>query len=45
MIVSNPNIGYATLAVLVGISFIVNGMGMFGLGWNMHALRRAATSP
>ena len=36
VIVSDPNIGYATLAVLVGISFIVNGMGMFGLGWNMH---------
>jgi uncharacterized membrane protein HdeD (DUF308 family) len=45
VIVSNPNIGYATLAVLVGIAFIVNGMGMFGLGWNMHALRRAATAP
>ncbi len=43
VIVSNPNIGYATLAVLVGIAFILNGMGMFGLGWNMHALRRAAT--
>ena len=45
VIVSNPNIGYATLAVLVGIAFIVNGMGMFGLGWNMHALRRATAAP
>ena len=42
VIVSDPSIGYTTLAVLVGIAFIVNGMGMFGLGWNMHALRRAA---
>ena len=45
VIVSNPNIGYATLAVLVGIAFIVNGMGMLGLGWNMHAVRRAAAAP
>ena len=45
VIVSNPNIGYATLAVLVGIAFIINGMGMFGLGWNMHAVRRAAAAP
>jgi uncharacterized membrane protein HdeD (DUF308 family) len=42
VIVSDPHIGFATLALLVGIAFIVNGMGMFGLGWNMHALRRAA---
>jgi uncharacterized membrane protein HdeD (DUF308 family) len=40
VIVSDPNIGYATLAVLAGIAFIVNGMGMFGLGWTMHAARR-----
>jgi uncharacterized membrane protein HdeD (DUF308 family) len=42
VIVSNPNIGYATLAVLVGISFIVNGVGMSALGWTMHSLRREA---
>lgn len=42
VIVANPNIGYATLAVLVGISFIVNGIGMSALGWSLHALRRAA---
>ena len=42
VIVSNPNIGYATLAVLVGLSFIVNGIGMSALGWNLHGLRRAA---
>ena len=45
VIVSNPDIGYATLAVLVGISFIVNGMGMFGLGWSMHALRGVDSAP
>ena len=41
VIVSNPNIGYATLALLVGISFIINGIGMSALGWNLHGLRRA----
>ena len=45
VIVSDPNIGFTTLALLVGIAFIVNGMGMFGLGWSMHALRRAAEAP
>jgi uncharacterized membrane protein HdeD (DUF308 family) len=45
VIVSNPDIGYATLAVLVGISFIFNGIGMFGLGWSLHTIRRAATAP
>lgn len=43
VIVSNPNIGYATLALLVGISFIINGTGMSALGWNLHGLRRAAS--
>jgi len=42
VIVSNPNIGYATLAVLVGISFIFNGIGMSALGWSLHGLRREA---
>lgn len=45
VIVSNPNIGYATLAVLVGIAFIVNGVGISAVGWNMHTLRRAASAP
>ena len=37
VIVSDPNIGFATLALLVGIAFILNGMGMFALGWSLHA--------
>jgi uncharacterized membrane protein HdeD (DUF308 family) len=45
VIVSNPNIGFATLALLVGIGFILNGMGMFAVGWSMHALRGAAEAP
>ena len=44
VIVSNPHIGYATLAILVGISFIVNGAGMLALGWAMRAVRGQATT-
>lgn len=32
----HPNIGYATLAILVGIGFILNGIGMTALGWGMQ---------
>jgi uncharacterized membrane protein HdeD (DUF308 family) len=42
VIVSDPNIGYATLAILVGIAFIFNGAGMLGLGWAMHSVRAEA---
>jgi uncharacterized membrane protein HdeD (DUF308 family) len=45
VIVSSPPIGFATLALLVGISFIVYGVATFALGWMMHALRRDAQSP
>lgn len=43
-IVANPSIGFATLAVLVGIAFILNGCGMATLGWGMHAVRREAVA-
>jgi uncharacterized membrane protein HdeD (DUF308 family) len=39
-IIVDPSIGYTTLAVLVGIAFILNGLGMTALGWSMHAIRR-----
>jgi len=42
VIVSSPNIGYTTLAILVGIAFIVNGVGMVALGWAMESARSAA---
>ena len=45
VIVSDPNIGFATLALLTGIAFIVNGLGMFALGWSMHTLRRETAGP
>jgi uncharacterized membrane protein HdeD (DUF308 family) len=39
VIVANPNIGYATLAILVGIAFILNGFATAMLGWAMHEVR------
>jgi uncharacterized membrane protein HdeD (DUF308 family) len=45
VIVSSPPIGFATLALLVGISFIANGIATFALGWVMHSLRHDAAGP
>jgi uncharacterized membrane protein HdeD (DUF308 family) len=39
VIVSVPSLGFATLALLVGIAFIFNGASMLALGWAMRALR------
>ena len=38
-------IGFATLAILAGIGFIVNGVGLVVLGWGLRGLRREASSP
>ena len=43
VIVSSPNIGYATLAVLVGLGFIFNGIALVVLGWSMFRVRRDPT--
>jgi uncharacterized membrane protein HdeD (DUF308 family) len=45
VIVSDPNIGFATLALLVGIAFIVNGASMLALGWVMHLARGVEARP
>ena len=45
VIVANPNIGYTTLAILVGIAFIINGIGLGALGWGLHEARREASRP
>ena len=45
VIVANPDIGYATLAILVGIAFIINGIGLGALGWGLHEVRREASRP
>lgn len=39
VIVANPSIGYTTLAVLVGIAFILNGLAMAALGWGLHEVK------
>jgi uncharacterized membrane protein HdeD (DUF308 family) len=40
VIVANPTIGYTTLAVLVGIAFVLNGIAMAAVGWGMQELRK-----
>ena len=45
VIVSTPPIGFATLALLTGIAFIVNGVAIFALGWMMHTIRHEAEGP
>jgi uncharacterized membrane protein HdeD (DUF308 family) len=43
VIVANPNIGFATLALLVGLGFILNGIVMAVLGWGLHEARRGTS--
>jgi uncharacterized membrane protein HdeD (DUF308 family) len=45
VIVANPDIGFATLALLVGIGFIINGVGLGALGWALAGARREASRP
>ena len=45
VIVADPNIGYATLAVLVGLAFILNGLGMIAAGILLRALHTHPPSP
>jgi uncharacterized membrane protein HdeD (DUF308 family) len=45
VIVSSPGIGVATLAVLVGISFIMRGIAMCALAWMLHGAKRALDAP
>jgi uncharacterized membrane protein HdeD (DUF308 family) len=40
VIVANPHIGFATLAILVGIGFILNGIVMVILGWGIRDVRK-----
>jgi uncharacterized membrane protein HdeD (DUF308 family) len=45
VIVVVPNIGFATLALLVGIAFILNGIGMLALARALHTLGRSEAKP
>jgi uncharacterized membrane protein HdeD (DUF308 family) len=42
VIVSSPGIGVATLALLVGISLLARGVGLFMVGWLLHNLTHEA---
>lgn len=42
VIVAVPGIGYVTLAILVGIGFILNGVGVAALGWGLREVREEA---
>ncbi len=44
VIVSSPHIGYATLALIAGICFILYGLGMVAVGWAMHQIRHDAST-
>ena len=45
VIVANPDIGFSTLALLVCIGFIINGVGLAALGWALAGARREASRP
>ena len=45
VIVSSPDIGVATLAILVGISFIVRGVGICMLAWTLRAAKHTLEVP
>jgi uncharacterized membrane protein HdeD (DUF308 family) len=42
VLVASPHIGLATLALLLGIAFILNGIALIGLGTVIRALHRSA---
>jgi uncharacterized membrane protein HdeD (DUF308 family) len=42
VIVADPSIGYTTLAILVGIAFIFNGLATAALGWGLHGVKEDA---
>jgi uncharacterized membrane protein HdeD (DUF308 family) len=42
VIAASPDIGFATLALITGIAFILNGIGLFALGWVIRGAEHAA---
>ena len=45
VLVASPHIGFATLALLIGISFVVNGIALLAFGTVMRGVRRAVALP
>jgi uncharacterized membrane protein HdeD (DUF308 family) len=39
VIVATPGVGYATLALIVGIAFIINGLALVVFGWGMRRVK------
>lgn len=39
VVVADPHIGYATLALITGIGFICHGLAMVAVGWALHHVR------
>jgi uncharacterized membrane protein HdeD (DUF308 family) len=42
IIVSSPHIGYGTLAIIVGISLLLQGIGMVALAWSLRSAHEDA---
>jgi uncharacterized membrane protein HdeD (DUF308 family) len=45
IILSDAHIAYATLALLIGLSFIARGAVLFAFGWALHAIRHGEAPP
>jgi uncharacterized membrane protein HdeD (DUF308 family) len=45
IILGDPQIGYATLALLIGLGFIARGAMIFAFGWALHEARRSEAPP
>jgi uncharacterized membrane protein HdeD (DUF308 family) len=45
VIVASPDIGFATLALLVGVGFMLNGIALGALGWGLAEARRESVRP
>jgi uncharacterized membrane protein HdeD (DUF308 family) len=45
VIVSSPGIGVTTLAILVGIAFILRGIGLCAAAWVLRAVKHEVASP
>jgi uncharacterized membrane protein HdeD (DUF308 family) len=45
VIIASPTIGFATLALLVGIAFIVNGVGLLVLGIAIRTVKKSLAEP
>jgi uncharacterized membrane protein HdeD (DUF308 family) len=43
-IIADPDIGFTTLALLVGLGFIFNGFAMAALGWGLHGAKQVSTT-